>query len=965
MPEPSQAKNNRPANADAAGSFLGLGLAIPAAGLLGQLFNSWLMERHFESFPDWMPHVADAAGIESIWAVILALHGAVGAIAPILGYTLLTTAATPAARIAPAGFVVAEVIGWRSYLVQSLALLAGSIAGFCIVPSTFGLAAALLACLYVVFRTFSVFRDGYALLENESAFDVSARNYLKRIVVEAPLAPAIPPGLAWKLREFNRWVDSLPDGGGQYSRRKGAISIGSVDSVSELIGIQTYAHQRLESFARANGFTFTRIDRIPESMQIGRLALLGVARNVVVDGTQSDSSPSEQRTAVPAAEIENIQRYFESLVQFGRGDWSEQQLRIPMLLSRHLSTMIYESISRSMPHDFDYGLEVLGDLIDSLTVADRREERLGRDTHKWVFQIPSIVCRRVVEANGLDLTFSLRLIQFIRGRLRKWLADEEMDGHSRAYIDLLKRLLVSSVLRGKEDIEDAVVFVREVPAFLESGKARGAKLMARALILAFVDPAVVDVRFADSRRVILRTIRDLLRFASFPGGDEDDSLVMPEVGMCLLAVCLFKSREDETYRSHVAQAVEWLSGDFSDDRFRADAVLRLVERVEEIIAFWRLDWWEMDQKERGEAHFMSMSVWLHRSSALVMSKAWWELEALEDASLPNEQTIGVLRRAIQNGDNWQELLPKSAIGELTRLDTALSVVESRRRAIVRLRVAQTALDEGELQSFVQKVADEIRVGYVPYNSWMLECGFVDISPTPRPDKQAWITELIQREWFVDNEVKDIPTSISPPHVVDGMVEFEARQIAESVISSGVAAEEVVTASETGFWNEIGSGLENTESRFLIIGSGIGRHKVWRELNEIEQRLGRDQFNARVRFISISPKSNEGLRSLISIASGNSIVLRRFPIVRDFNADGASFSFPISEGGIDVTLSSITDEEIKNWTSDTDKESIESEIAKFRESLAFRVIWSIEVSTENHDNIRALKISPAAAVSGLN
>lgn len=962
MSKSETAPKNRKARQAGTVTFIYFGLAIPAVGLAGQALNSWLVSEQIEALPDWMPHVFNLARVESIWPVILALHGAVGAIAPVLGYTLLTTAATPAARIAPAGFVVAEVIGWRSYLAQSLALLAGSMAAFFLVPSLLGVCAALLGCLYVVFRTFSVFRDGYSLLENESAFDLSARRYLKRIVVEAPPVPAISPNLSWKLREFNRWVDSLPDGGSQYTRREGALSIGSLESVSEIIEIQTYAHQRLDSFARENGITFTRIDRLPESMQIGRRALLGVARLVEVEVSQGDSSPSGHEKVVSAAEIERIQRYFESLVQFGRGEWAEQQLRIPLLLSRHLSTMIYESIAKSMPHDFDYGLEVLGDLIDSLTVGGRSSESLSRDTHKWVHQTPAIVCRRVIETDRLDLSFTLRLIQFIRGRLRKWLADEEMDGHSRAYIDLLKRLLVSCVLRGKEDIEDAVVFVREVPVFLGSGKARGAKLAARALILAFVDPAISGPEFADSRRVILRTIRDMVRFAGFSSNDEVGSPVFPEVSICLLAVCLFRARENQVYETHVAQAVDWVAADFADEKFRVGALLQLVEGIEEVVAFWRLDWWEMDQKERGEAHFMSMSLWLQRSAALLMSDTWWELEALEDAKLPSEQSIGSLRRAIENKDKWQELLPESAKIELSRLDRALAVVESRRRNIVRLRVAEAPLDRSGMDDFIQKVAEEIRATYSPFNQWLLECGFVDIAATPQPDKQAWIAQLILRQWFVDNEVKDIPTSISPPHVAGGMIEFEAKQIAKSVVASEAPVEEGSEASDVAFWEPMVRELETTGKRFLIIGQGIGRHRVWRELNTIETKLGPEEFKARVRFVSVPAEPEGGTRRMISIGSGNSIRLSRFPVVRDFTVDGAAFSFPITEGGIDVSLSSITETEIENWTSDDATESAESAAARYRESLAFRVIWSLAVSMAHHENVRILTIKPSAELS---
>jgi len=661
---------------------------------------------------------------------------------------------------------------------------------------------------------------------------------------------------------------------------------------------------------------------------------------------------------VPAADMERIHRYFESLVQFGRGEWAEQQLRIPMLLSRHLSTMIYESISRVMPHDFDYGLEVLGDLIDSLTTGVASKEALGRDTHKWVFQTPSIVCRRVIESKDLDLVFALRLIQFVRGRLRKWLSDPDMDSHSRAYIDLLRRLLVACVVRGKEDIEDAVVFVREIPVFLESGKARGAKLTARALILAFVDPTISELRFMDSRRVYLRTIRDIVRFAGFTKSEERESLVLPEVSICLLAVCLFKARENETFKVHVDQSVEWISGDFSDERFRVGEIFELLSRIDEVIAFWRLDWWEMDQKERGEAHLMSMSIWLQRSAALLMSTAWWELEGIEDASLPNEQTIGSLRRATDNGDAWRELLPQSARTELDRLDNALAVIESRRREIVRSRVAQAPLDRFEIEKFVSTVAEEIRVAFAPYNSWMSECGFIDPSEAPRANRQAWITELIQREWFVDDEFKDIPTSITPPQVADGIIEFEARQIANSVISSGIPIRDVSSASDPEFWSEIRSGLEHVGSRFLIVGVGLGRHRIWKELNEIETSMGRDQFKARVRFLPVSPRSGEDSRNLISVRSGGAIRLHRFPVVRDFVADGASVVFPVAEGGIDVSLSSITEDEIRNWTSESVGDSLDTAVARYRESLAFRVIWSLETSTENLENVRALRINPA-------
>jgi hypothetical protein len=198
--------------------------------------------------PPYSYLITDQQVIYSIWLGLLSVHAAVGAIAPILGYTLLTTSITSASRVAPSGAVIAAEIRWRSYFQTSLALLAGSIIGIMSAPSAVGLTLAGASTVYVVVRTMLVFRAGFELIEKPEKFDAGARKYLAAALSDLSGSP-LDAQLKSALDEFNTELAAIRSAQRPMGR-SAVLVLGDSLQATQLLQIRKGAFSLLMSEAK-------------------------------------------------------------------------------------------------------------------------------------------------------------------------------------------------------------------------------------------------------------------------------------------------------------------------------------------------------------------------------------------------------------------------------------------------------------------------------------------------------------------------------------------------------------------------------------------------------------------------------------------------------------------------------------------------------------------------------------------
>lgn len=172
--------------------YLALFLIVPIASTLGLLaddcLRNFLEQFSINGFPTYPEH----GDVRNLWSTMLGIHAAFGAIAPTLGFSLLSTAIEAAQFPAPAPFIVADAVRWNKYLAFSIVSLAGSGIGYAIAPSVVGLALATAVGLVTVAMTLDRFWRAFELLRDETELDKHVRIYLKTLLRQAttPRAPS-------------------------------------------------------------------------------------------------------------------------------------------------------------------------------------------------------------------------------------------------------------------------------------------------------------------------------------------------------------------------------------------------------------------------------------------------------------------------------------------------------------------------------------------------------------------------------------------------------------------------------------------------------------------------------------------------------------------------------------------------------------------------------------------------------
>ncbi|MDR7100456.1 hypothetical protein J2X04_002837 [Lysobacter niabensis] len=894
--------------------------------------------------------LTDAATIHTLWVGTLSVHAAVGAVAPILGYTLLTTNISSASRIAPGGAVVALEIKWSEYLKNSLALLAGSIAGLLSAPSALGLVAAAGATAYVLLRTLGVFKSGFELIERPERFDASARQYLADAIAKVDFDVSRESASA-ELKALNHVLEELIPRAPSGHVERVTLRLGDPFRPTQFLGVAKRGVETLRSEAEKLGYRLYAV-RAPLIARLprGKRGYFSVERVEQAERSTSSAPAIGADLAIEPAAVKRLQTILEESISYGPSQWVDDITRMPMLIQRHVATVIYEAIPNQRPHDLAYGLDVLGQLIDSVQDIHRTNNPFGLDEFDWVYDIPLFVSNQIGCVEHSRMLYARELADFLRARLAKWLSEPELDQMSAAYIRLLAQLLRSFLPSDASGAEYIALVIREIPAFVGTRRVEALALIQRALILVLVDKKLASIGHSKDRRMIVRTISEVLRYSpSF----EKSLSAQAETLISALAVPLFLAEGDDAYKAHVSDVL----GGLFEDRYSElpfSDLLETIPRISEINERWKWSWWELDQKERGQAHFMSMDLWLTRAAAVALARESWRLKHMDDREIPNEQTLGALLRAVGSEDGWVDLLPDLTAQSVKAMVHPLQELLERRQAIVRNQVAMAPLSPEKLGEFVSQQMNDVKRTLVHHNEWLRDAGVIDVDDRLDETHQAGVNRLLPREWFVSDEALDIPIVVTGTHVGQALVDFEIKRVLETLKAVRKPVAETSSATDMRIWEHVHGAIDRGVRRLLIIGAGISEYDSYAEYARARDHA--KDVGAEIRFESVRQTSELGKGVLVlDVANGFRIVRKQpvlveMPLYREV--------LPLTLGGAVSDLIEISSEMQQNWTREMTEADAKEALARYANSVLSRTVWSFLIQSADPNATAFFSISEA-------
>lgn len=911
-------------------------VSIPVIAHFGLFFQQPVL-----SVLEWLSHswskpISSFEAIQALWIAAVGIHAAVGAVAPILGYTLFATNITAASRIAPAGAVVATEIGWSRYLRDSLLLLVASLVGLLTAPSILGLIAAFGATGYVVLRTFLVFKQGFALFERPEKFDLTARKYLVGAIANIDLAP--PQVLKTvEFAEFNASFMELPQLDRWERIERTYLHIGNKYRTTQVLNVERRGIQRLRSESEKNGYTLSRFgESVPTYLDRGEhafLALTKVQHEVTATNEPVKFDQSEHR--IDTSEVMGLQQLLNQSIVFGAGPWTDDITRLPMLAQRHIATVLYKAIPGEQPHDLEYGLDVLAEIIDEIDRKHPDALPYRLDAFGWIHEIPALLVEQACAAPHSRMLYARHIADFMRGRLAKWLPDRLRDSSSRNYLHQVTKLLRCFLKRDIKEAEYIALLIREIPSLARLTDLSALILVQRSLLLVFIDDQFSNARFKPQRKLLIRTLKDTVRYGP---GSTSDAYARAETLISALGLALYKADTQSKFKEHVAEVIEELIHD-NYGELPFFELLDSLKIINELNESWKWSWWEMDQKESGKAHWMSMDIWLTRAAMVAISTESWRLSYLEGESVPNMQVISAMQRNIDDSEEgWTRLLPANLQQQVNGLRTALASLELRRKKIVDARVSVAGIDSRLVEKYIREVMDEVRASFGAHNAWLSNAGALAIDESASESNQAGISRLAPREWFVNTEALDIPVHVLPPRLSSALIEFEYRQVVRELSEIENRTTEVAGFEDQRIWEKVDELLGRNASHILIVGVGVSEYDVW---SDLESRRN----SASSSFVSLSYHTlrDEELGRLIAVVDASKAfkITRRPPIL-----EGVSIyeeRLALDEGGIVSGIVEIGPDLQERWLRTTDEEKRGELESLYSESLLDRTVWSFDVS----------------------
>ncbi|MGQ5267528.1 hypothetical protein, partial [Xanthomonas arboricola] len=882
----------------------------------------------------------DKSIMYSIWLGVIGVHATIGALAPILGYTLFTTSVTAASRIAPAGGVAALEIGWEKYLRNSIALLVASILGILLSPTTLGLVLALLATSYVAITTAEIFRQGFYLVERPEKYDESARKYLMRQVKNIKLKTSDnhrDHNLEVLNLIFNKNIQRKPSG----ETLAAKLYIGSAFSETTFIQARPGVINFMISEAASFGCILYRlVDNIPQEIRRGHQAILGVVGSPQV-GKISDAPQQASSIAVDQEAITRLQKVLESAIIYASTPDVENLARLPLLATRHVAAVIQEALPAQRPHDAEYGLDVLGQMIDEIALH-HGAAAITSDRFRWIYEIPAFFLGQIQGAE-INQKFYLRLIiSFIRGRLVVWLNCEGMDPMSRAYMSLLGEIIRSNV-KVLENESMEVVYIREVPLLAKVDRLGAMVLMERELILCFIDENRIGEKHVRHRISLVKLIKDLVRYSGTLSNK-----VRVEVIVSVLAVSLYSAESSKSYMSHVEEVIHGFKFDEFEEASFAE-LMNIFQSSQELVDRWRWDWWELERKGSG-AHWMSMTSWITRAAIVALAHVRWRLSYIKDEDLPKEDSLSTAIREIDHG-GWLEFLPAQSSRAVSELKRTFLDLLGRRKAIIEAQVEVAPIDLNKVACYGENQVVSIKQEFVPHAAWLHSAGSVSLN-LPIQGDGAGISRLLPKDAFVDESVLDIQISLMDNNVGSLLTEFELGQISKVLIENAMGEVAIVDGSgDSIIWNYVADLIKGDCSNILVIGVRVGNFEVYEEVLAAQNSATEKNKKFRFEAISESPGLHKGI---IVLDVSRAIEINRA------KADASSSALfrdeaPLAEGGVMVEVLEIDKEMRERWLAGLEGAARDEMISKYAQSIVSRIVWKFAV-TAIGDEFRVYSIS---------
>lgn len=760
----------------------------------------------------------DKSIMYSIWLGAIGVHATIGALAPILGYTLFTTSVTAASRIAPAGGVAALEIGWEGYLRNSIALLVASILGILLSPTTLGLVLALLATSYVAIRTAGIFRQGFYLIERPEKYDESARKYLVGQIRSIKLHSnnsRRDQDLDDLNLNFNKNIQRKPPGEAVASK----LYVGSAFSETSFIRARPGVVNFMISEAASLGCVLYRlVDTIPREIRRGHQGVFGVVKAHQV-GKISDAPRQASSIAVDQKKMTRLQKVLESAIIYASTPDADNLARLPLLATRHVAAVIQEALPAQRPHDAEYGLDVLGQMIDEIALH-HGAVAITSDRFRWIYEIPAFFLGQIQDAKINQQLYLRFIISFTRGRLVVWLNDKEMDPMSRAYMSLLGKIIRSNIINLDYECME-VVYIREIPLLAKVDRLGAMVLIERELILCFIDENRIGDKHVRHRTSLLKLIKDLVRYSGILSNK-----VRVEVTVSVLAVSLYGAEASKSYMTHVEEVIhEFKFDEFEETSFAE--LMNIFQASQELVDRWRWDWWELERKGSG-AHWMSMTSWITRAAIVALAHVRWRLSYIKDEDLPKEDSLSTAIREIDHGE-WLELLPAHSSRAVSELRKTFADLLGRRKAIIEAQVEVAPIDLDKVTCYGENQVVSIKQEFVPHAAWLHSAGSVSFDK-PIQGEGAGISRLLPKDAFVDESVLDIQISLMDNNVGSLLAEFELGQISKVLTEKVIGEVAVVDGSgDSRVWNYVADLIKGDCSNILVIGVRVGNFEVYEEV----------------------------------------------------------------------------------------------------------------------------------------
>ncbi|MGX9190979.1 sulfite exporter TauE/SafE family protein [Stenotrophomonas sp. Ker107b] len=912
---------------------------------LGLAFQSEISIFVQGAIPRYSALLTDQQIIYSLWIALLGVHAAVGAVAPLLGYTLLATTITSASRVAPSGAVIATEIGWSRYLQLSLTLLAGSIVGVLSAPSAIGLALAGIATVFVIVRTLWVFKKGFDLIARPELFDRGARKYLG-IAIGGLSGSPLDDRLKGDLAELNANLAAITRNS-RVSRQAASLLMGDPFQATQLLHIQKNSVAILASEAKKLRLDI-HFDRnsCPEYLSRGesgffRVSALGPDVSVGTGQAPSISVDGD----VDKAKVAQLQKLARHLVKYGSGEWIENFVRAPMVVHRHVATVIYEAIPNQRPHDLEYGLDVLGDIIDAAGLGRvDPSQSIEVSNYQWIFDIPHFVLGQIERSPEDGLGYARDLAAFIRGRLAKWFEHAQLDGFSQVYVGILVRILGLMVRRSHKSGQVFAGSLRSLPYLDRSERSQVTQLILRELILLLVgSPAGKPLLRAESR-IVIKTVTDVLRSSRAPEGAE--LYIESFMGAIALSLYLARGDEDEEEDEVEVQLVSDLIDALADARDSDISIVMLLlsaTNADDVSQRWKWSWWEIDQQESGGVHLVEIDGFLARAAIVMMAPRAWEFAQIRDEQLPPQYSIDNLVRLIDDGD-WLSLLPIETARSINSLKDTLARLSDRRGMLVAQKVAAADVDVEKVSAYVNSELASASADLRGYSDWVVSSCSVIVSDEINAEIQFGIASLLPKDCFVADEILDTSVMIGSSGLGQSVEDFELRALVDAVRLSGLEDQPFGSEDESGFWSHVENLIRSGTSHIWLVGWGVSEYDLGDRL-ESAKASARDE-GVCIRFDNVGgiEKSESGI---FVIDPSDNIQFVRYAAERQGGSIAEGTLDPLM-GGFYICIAKISEEMQHSWLRGENEDRAESLREKYHQSVLLRAAWSFTVSSGKAD-----------------